>query len=163
MCKSGNIDARLAAVSRGLAIGSLFTNRNICSTVRSLANFHSFQRTSNQPLLFRQRERERECTCYFPDCSRGAHVHTYAVRLSLVEALKAPLCSDRSVLLLEFDERPEIGIQVEGNLKLEEKLSVSIPSNRYVSSWSNLARIKTWLLKMMRIVMINLISVYHCN
>lgn len=110
-----------------------------------------------------QRERERECTCYFPDCSRGAHVHTYAVRLSLVEALKAPLCSDRSVLLLEFDERPEIGIQVEGNLKLEEKLSVSIRSNRYVSSWSNLARIKTWLLKMMRIVMINLISVYHCN
>lgn len=53
-------------------------------------------------------------------------MHTYAVRLSLVEALKAPLCSDRSVLLLEFDERPEIGIQVEGNLKLEEKLSVSI-------------------------------------
>lgn len=61
VCKSGNIDARLAAVSRGLAIGSLYTNRNICSTIRSLANFHSFQHTSNnQPLLFRQRERERE-------------------------------------------------------------------------------------------------------
>lgn len=60
VCKSGNIDARLAAVSRGLAIGSLYTNRNICSTIRSLANFHSFQHTSNnQPLLFRQRERER--------------------------------------------------------------------------------------------------------
>lgn len=39
----------------------------------------------------------------------------YVARLSLIEALKASLCSDRSVLL-EFDERPEIGIQVEGNL-----------------------------------------------
>lgn len=99
VCKSGNIDTRLAAVSRGLAIGSLFTNRNICSTVRSLANFHSFQRASNQSLLLllRWRERERECTCYFPDCPRRAHVHTYAVRLSLIEALKASLCSDRSV------------------------------------------------------------------
>ena len=67
-------------------------------------------------------------------------MHTYAVRLSLVEALKVPLCSDRSVLLLEFDERPEIGIQVEGNLKLEEKLSVSIRSNHYVSSWLELRR-----------------------
>lgn len=42
-------------------------------------------------------------------------MHTYVARLSLIEALKASLCSDRSVLL-EFDERPEIGIQVEGNL-----------------------------------------------
>lgn len=116
VCKSGNIDARLAAVSRGLAIGSLYTNRNICSTIRSLANFHSFQHTSNnQPLLFRQRERERERMHLLLSQLLEKRARAYVARLSLIEALKASLCSDRSVLL-EFDERPEIGIQVEGNL-----------------------------------------------
>lgn len=56
------IDASLAAVSCGLAIGSLFTNRNICSTVPSATSIRF-----KTPRASLSSFAERECTRYFPD------------------------------------------------------------------------------------------------
>lgn len=62
----------------------------------------------NAPLLLRRRETEREnALVTFPIAEERTCIHV--VRLSLIETLKASLCPDRAELVLEFDERAEIG------------------------------------------------------
>lgn len=153
VCKSGNIDARLAAVSRGLAIGSLFTSRDICSTVRSLANLHSFQRTSPSA----ERDRERECTCYFPDCScRRAHVYT-----------RGKIKFDRDVESVSLSGSGGVSCWIwraSGNWKfkwkviwLEKDEKLSSRFGQMLSMFESLDILELEI--MMRVGMINLISV----
>lgn len=63
----------------------------------------------NAPLL-RRRETEREnALVTFPIARAKERTCIHVVRLSLIETLKASLCPDRAELVVEFDERAEIG------------------------------------------------------